>query len=122
MIEQNIVTEILNQLGYYTSGLDWGYILTFIIMAYALNKMMESKIGCKWFPWKIPTRYRVAILGFLYAILIFFVRGYELAQVELVFQSFLFAIVFHKMILEGLIKFLEKSLPQDSSGEGTGSK
>jgi hypothetical protein len=105
-----MTTEIWNQITAYVGGLDWTYIITFIIIAYGFNHN-KVKGGIK----KITnvqskTKYRVAIIGLLYGIAIYFIRGYKLNQVECLFQSFVFALVFHKLILEGLTRYIGKKL------------
>lgn len=97
-----IITEILNQVTHYLGGLDWTYILTFILIGYGFNhekmKKQLAKTGIK-----AKARYRMAIVGVLYGVVLYFIRGYEISQVELLFKSFVFAFVFHKMIVESLL-------------------
>lgn len=105
-----IVTEIWNQISTYVSELDWTYIITFIIIAYGFNHC-KVKGGIKQITnVKSQTKYRVAIIGLLYGIALYFIRGYQLEKVESLFQSFVFAVVFHKLILEGLTKYIGKKL------------
>jgi len=109
-MDTTIVTEIWNQITGYVSSLDWSYILTFIVIAYGINHS-KIKAGIK----KVTkvhsqTKYRVAIIGLLYAVALYFIRGYSLEKVECLFQSFVFAIVFHKLIIEGLTKYIGKKV------------
>ncbi len=109
-MDTTIVTEIWNQITGYVSSLDWSYILTFIVIAYGINNT-KVKAGIK----KVTkvqsqTKYRVAIIGLLYAVALYFIRGYSLEKVECLFQSFVFAIVFHKLIIEGLTKYIGKKI------------
>mgnify|MGYP003141457795 CR=1 FL=1 len=105
-----IIITIWNQLSSYVNELDWTYIITFIIIAYGCNhhkvKGGIKKITCI----SSKTKYRVAIIGLLYGIAIYFIRGYQLNQIECLFQSFVFALVFHKLILEGLTTYIGKKL------------
>ena len=105
-----MITHIINHLGHYVSSLDWAYICTFIIIAYGFNYsgvklFLEQLTGIK-----IKTRYRVLIVGLLYAIALYFIRGYNFHNVESLLQSFIFSIVFHKLILEGIEKYIGRKL------------
>lgn len=103
-----IMQEIWNQISNYVSSLDWAYILTFIVIAYGINHYWVKEKIKKATKVKSKTRYRTAIVGLLYGIGIYFIRDYELANVECLFQSFVFAIVFHKLIIEGVVAFIGK--------------
>ncbi len=122
-MDSTITTEIWNQLTAYVSGLDWAYIITFIVIAYGFNHT-TIKGGLKKLT-KITskTKYRVAIIGLLYGVALYFIRGYTIEKIECLFQSFVFALVFHKLILEGLTKYIGKKLQaktvnQESSANG----
>jgi len=101
-MDVQLIQEVFNQIKQYVIGLDWSYIMTFIIIAYGINhywirkKLKKTGLQSK-------TRYRIAIVGVLYGVALYFVRGYEIAQAEVLFQSFVFALVFHKLILESLL-------------------
>ena len=114
------VTQIFNHLTTYLVNLDWAYIITLIIICYSINsKAVTGKIR-KATGLKSKTRYRVAITGILYAVLIYFFRGYELAQTEVLLQSFVFAFVFHKLLLDKLIKWILPKINGDGDGNDTG--
>ncbi|QKX05375.1 hypothetical protein HN014_10765 [Aquimarina sp. TRL1] len=88
----------------YLNTLDWSYIITFILLCYAINhyaftQWIKNGLGIT-----LKTRYRVLLVGLLYGIVIFFIRAYTLSQIERLFRSFIFAVVFHKFILELLTK------------------
>ena len=105
-----LTEEIWNQITTYVSGLDWTYIITFIIIAYGFNHS-KVKGGIKKFTGvQSKTKYRVALIGLLYGVALYFIRGYQLEKVECLFQSFVFALVFHKLILEGLTTYIGKKL------------
>ena len=109
-MDTTLTTEIWNQITTYVSGLDWTYIITFIIISYGFNHN-KVKGGIKQITHvKSKTKYRVAIIGLLYGVALYFIRGYQLEKVECLFQSFVFALVFHKLILEGLTKYIGKKL------------
>lgn len=92
--------QIINQIIHYLNSLDWGYILTFILLAYSLN---TSKV-LDWFfcftKVKFQTRYRVLLIGILYGAFLFFLRENTISDIESLLQSFVFALVFHKLILD----------------------
>ena len=112
---QNL-TEILSRIQTYITSLDWQYIITFIITCYHFNhyKVKEGvQIITKT---QTRTRYRVIIIGLVYAVCLYFIRGYSLQKVENLFESFVFALVFHKFIIEALIYWLAKhGLPESIS-------
>ena len=97
------MTDILQQIVNYLSSLDWAYIVTFILIAYSIN---QFKIA-DWLYYvtkiKVRTRYRVLIIGLFYGIFLFFIRGYTIEKVEGLLQSFVFSMVFHKLILETIL-------------------
>ncbi len=107
------LSEIIVQIKNYMAGLDWQYIITFIIICYGINHYkvkqgLQKAIGAQ-----TRTRYRVVLIGILYGIGIYFLRGYKLNQIENLFQSFIFALVFHKFIVEALLYWLVRhALPQ----------
>ncbi len=106
------ITEILSQIGQYVAGLDWAYMLTFIIItiginSYCLNRKTDVVI-------KTRTRYRVVLIGLLYGVTIYFTRSYTIKQAEMLFQSFVFALVFHKLIVEAVLYWLVKQGLPDS--------
>ncbi len=105
---------VLEHISNYLNSLDWAYILTFILIAYAINHQKVKAFITRKFGITIRTRYRVLIVGIIYAILLFFIRGYELSQVETLLQSFIFAVVFHKLLIETII---EKVLPNTITGD-----
>lgn len=105
------MTEILTQVSNYLISLDWAYILTFIIITYGLNHYKTTSFFRDLFKISIPTRYRVLIIGLLYGVTLYFIRNYTVNKIECLVQSFVFALVFHKLILETL---LEKLLPNQN--------
>jgi hypothetical protein len=109
-----IITEIWSQITGYVSTLDWAYILTFIVIAYGFNHFKVKEGIKKVTRVKFSTKYRVAIIGLLYGIALYFIRGYTLEKVECLFQSYVFAFVFHKLIIEGIIKFIGKGVQKMS--------
>jgi hypothetical protein len=100
--------EIFNQVSNYLNGLDWSYILTFIIIAYGLNHYRATDFFHRFLKLKIATRYRVLIIGFLYGVVLYFIRGYQLKMIECLLQSFAFSVVFHKLLVEKFINVIAK--------------
>ena len=96
--------EIIKQITQYINSLDWAYIITFILLVYAVN---YSKL-LDWFyiitKIKIQTRYRVLLVGLIYGIFLFFLRGYATEKIESLLQSFVFAMVFHKLIIDKILQ------------------
>tara|TARA_R100001377_G_scaffold49580_1_gene28772 strand:+ start:587 stop:907 length:321 start_codon:yes stop_codon:yes gene_type:complete len=105
--------EILQQISNYLNSLDWAYILTFIVFAYGLNHYRATDFFYEVFKIKIATRYRVFIIGLLYGIALYFIRGYQLKMIECLLQSFAFALVFHKLLLEKFLNKLFQTKPKD---------
>ena len=99
-----ILSSITGQIVGYIEGLDWSYIVTFILLSYILNHSKVTakirrfiKITCR-------TRYRVAFVGLLYGVIIWFIEGTSTEHGEILFQSFVFALVFHKLIIDLLVR------------------
>lgn len=107
-----LITEIWNQIISYVTTLDWSYILTFIVIAYGFNHFKVKEGIHRVTRIKSSTKYRVALIGLLYGVTLYFIRGYTLEKVECLFQSYVFAFVFHKLIIEGIMRFIgNKVLP-----------
>jgi len=110
------LTEIIAHIQSYMTSLDWQYIITFIIICYGINHYKVKEGLQKATGTQTRTRYRVIIIGVVYAIGLYFLRGYRLQQIENLFQSFIFALVFHKFIVEALLYWLAKhALPESIS-------
>lgn len=99
-----IITNIQN----YISSLDWPYIITFIILCYGMNHYTLKSGLKKGTGTRLRTRYRVVIIGLIYGVALYFLRGYQPSHIENLFQSFVFALVFHKLIVEALLYWLAK--------------
>lgn len=112
-----ITNEIWHQITGYVTALDWAYILTFIVIAYGFNHVKVKEGIKKVTRVRSRTRYRVAIIGLLYAVALYFIRGYTLDKVECLFQSYVFAFVFHKLIIEGIMRFVGKKVLPEKIGK-----
>lgn len=84
----------------YLYALDWAYILTFIAISYGLNHPAVRSCISRTIGYTLRTRYRVLIIGFCYGVFVFFIRGYTLSGIERLVQSFVFSVVFHKLLVE----------------------
>ncbi|MGQ0827921.1 MAG: hypothetical protein ACT4ON_05965 [Bacteroidota bacterium] len=110
------LSEIISHIQNYMKLLDWQYIITFIIICYGINHYKVKEGLQKATGTQTRTRYRVIIIGVLYATGLYFLRGYKIQQIENLFQSFIFALVFHKFIVEALLYWLAKhALPESIS-------
>lgn len=109
-METAIGQEIWNQVTHYVTNLDWAYIITFIVIAYGFNHSRITGGIKKITKVKSQKKYRTAIIGLLYGVSIYFIRGYSLNKIEMLFQSFVFAMVFHKLIIESLMKFIGRKI------------
>lgn len=101
-----ILTSLLDQLLFYIVGLDWTYILTFILIAHVANTSKVRLFIKNLTGLEIRTRYRVVILGLAYGTLLYFLRGYDITGIELLLRSFIFTLVFHKLIIDTLLSYL----------------
>lgn len=118
-----LITEQFMQ---YLAALDWGYIFTFICLAYAFNHWQITQILAD-HGLKIPVRYRTLLVGIVYGTLIFFLRGYGAGQLESLVSSLVFSMLFHKLILDHLLqrilperiaRHLRKKKPQSPNDNG----
>jgi len=121
-METQIIQDIWEKI---YNSLDIPYIFTFIVICYAMNTKHVRNQIIKRTNLKARTRYRVAIVGILYGVLVFFLRGQKKEHIEILFQSFVTAIVFHKLIIDALVSYLinkgwlpRASQEQDKKEEG----
>ncbi|MEL6717557.1 MAG: hypothetical protein AAFO82_00075 [Bacteroidota bacterium] len=89
----------------YVINLDWTFILSFILLAYGI-RILNGK-GKKV---KIATRYLVAIVGTLYGVVLSLIQGYSPQYALVIFQSFVFAFVFHKLLIDKVVDFVNDQL------------
>jgi hypothetical protein len=110
------VAEITDKVRGYIAALDWQYIITFIIICFGINHYKVKEGLQKVTGVCTRTRYRVIIVGVVYGAGIYFIRGYKLIQLENLVQSCIFALVFHKFIIEAVLFWLVKhGLPESIS-------
>ncbi|MBS1635358.1 MAG: hypothetical protein JST26_05500 [Bacteroidetes bacterium] len=108
-----IITSIQN----YVASLDWSYILTFIILCYGINHYKVKEGLQKATGTQTRTRYRVILIGLVYGVILYFLRGYTIAHIENLFQSFVFALVFHKFMIESFLYWMAKHGLPESIGK-----
>ncbi len=109
----------ISKLMAYLGNLDWTYILTLIALSYFVVKdelIAKGKLGKVTWISKlrpafiaIPEAWRVFIVGVLYGSLLHFIRDYQGKDwIENLFNSLVFAMVFHKLLLNRLMSKLDK--------------
>ena len=104
---------IISNIQNYVVSLDWSYIITFIILCYGINNYKVKKGLQKVTGTQTRTRYRVILVGLIYGVALYFLRSYTIQHIENLLQSFIFALVFHQLILESIIYWLAKhGLPE----------
>ncbi|MEM9884339.1 MAG: hypothetical protein AAF849_00485 [Bacteroidota bacterium] len=89
----------------YVINLDWKFIVSFILLAYGIRILTgkSNKV-------KIPTRYLVAIVGTIYGVALSLIQGYSTQYALVIFQSFVFAFVFHKLLIDKVVDFVNDKL------------
>ena len=95
----------------YVLGLDWTYIMTFILIAYMINAEKVRNGLVKIIPVKVQTRYRVVFVGAVWGAFLFYIREYTFSQVEVLLNSFVFALFFHKIIIDAILSRLAPKEP-----------
>lgn len=100
---------VLEQFTIFLNSLDWAYIFSFMLITYLLNYYKVPEFIGRGLGIKLRNRYQVLIIGFIYAVIVFFIRGYELSKVLCLFISFLFATAFYKFILQVIV---ERFIPE----------
>jgi len=109
-MKTQLIVDMWRQITHYVVQLDWAYILTFIIIAYGINQSSITDKIYEKIKIRLHKKYRTFLIGFIYGIVLFFLRDYRINQIESLLQSFIFAFVFHKMIIDGLMKYLGRKI------------
>lgn len=108
---QGIAFEKISE---YMTSLDWPYIITLIILSHFISqdriikkgKLSKTKLlsDIRPFLLSIPKAWRVFLIGIIYGLFIYWVRSYSNKEtIEIIFQSLVFAMVTHKLLLEKLM-------------------
>lgn len=111
--------SIFQTLSNYVVSLDWSYIMTFILAAYLFNYSALTNGISKVIQVKARTRYRIALIGLILGVVLFLLRGYAIDKVEVLLHSFAFALVFHKLILDGIFQYLGGKANSGSPGNSS---
>ncbi|WP_027395140.1 hypothetical protein [Aquimarina latercula] len=108
---------VLEQFTNFLNSLDWAYIFSFMLITYVINYYKIPEFIGRGLGIKLRNRYQVLIIGFIYAVIVFFLRGYDLSKVLCLFISFLFATAFYKFLIQVVVeRFLPKKkieIPKD---------
>ncbi|TPN87120.1 MULTISPECIES: hypothetical protein [Aquimarina] len=100
---------VLEQFTSFLNSLDWAYIFSFMLITYVINYYKIPEFIGKGLGIKLRNRYQVLIIAFIYAVIVFFIRGYDLSKVLCLFISFLFATAFYKFLLQVVVeRFMPK--------------
>lgn len=94
----------------YLLSLDWYYIIPLILLSSLLvGDSSLKKFGLARPPqWmmNIPKGWRVVVVGLLYGAFLYWLRDYHQSDIEKLLQSFIFALVFHQLIIKVLFNGL----------------
>ncbi|MEL6927085.1 MAG: hypothetical protein AAFO95_00450 [Cyanobacteria bacterium J06600_6] len=107
-METPSILDIGQFIASYILNLNWTYILSFILLAYLAIYFKRSE------NLNIPSRYLVALLGLLYGGGLAIFKSYNIEQIDTLLQSFLFALGFHKLLIEKLVSFIQRKLTAGS--------
>ena len=100
---------VLTQFTNFMNALDWFYIFSFILITYVIQYYQIPQFIGRGLELQLKNRYQVLLIGVVYAILVFFMRDYDVKGIGTLIISFFFATVFHKFLLEVL---LERIVPK----------
>lgn len=92
----------------FLAELEWIYIITFILLCYGYQSL-EQQIEWKWIK-KIKKRFKVALIGLLYAPLYYLLFGLEKDQLGILFSSFLVSFAFHKLLVDTIIGTIKEQI------------
>lgn len=110
---ENIGEGIISNIIPFLNSLIWGYIITFILLCYGWQEI-EKSLNRKWI-YAIRKRFKVAVIGLLYAIVHYFLWGLEKEQIGMLFSSFLVSFTFHKLLIELLVNNIKSFFSQKES-------
>lgn len=101
-----LTTLLLNGLMDMAGKLDFSFIIPFVLIAHLVNSLPVRTRLKQLTGTASRTRYRTAITGIVYGTVLYFLRGYDLSHIEPLIFSFIFTLVFHKLLLDELFKTL----------------
>jgi len=109
MTQINIFDKLLEQLVLYINQLNWAYILTYILMAYAIKEITKSNPVIRKLSKYVHLQWWSLLCGVLYGFLFVFLWGYDIRKVLWLLQSLIFAIAFEKIIVTKLANLLKSN-------------
>ena len=109
-------TAILNMIPNYLGTLDWTYITTFTLLGYIFLRLPIRDWVQKRWSFKLRTRYWMAIIGFAHASIRAAALSMGGPELLTLFQSFVFAMIFYQLLLDSVVKWLERQLLQNPLG------
>lgn len=95
----------------YLSQLEWSFIITFILIAgYVCDdkRVLFFPEGIRNFLLRVPKIWRVLPVGIAYAAAIYWFRDYTRADSERMFNSLVFAVVFHNALWKYIAGMFQK--------------
>ena len=103
---ESLFVKITDEILGYLLKLDWSYILTLMLLIHLVNQKwittrIVNTVKISW-----ASKYRNALLGAVYAVVVYILRDYSPPMAESLFASFLFTLVFHKLVSEAIEKWI----------------
>ncbi len=98
---EHLAGEIIKNISLQLDDLQWSYILSFILLCYGWQEV-EKAVRWKWVD-KIKKRFKVALIGIIYAPIHFILWELQKEQLGSLFISFLVSFTFHKLLIEVII-------------------
>jgi len=96
--------------------LNWHYIISLMIIVNIFNKLIPlyKKISAFGYEIRLSASYRVAIFGFLLALLYFYLSGDRSRHlVQNLFESMLAAMCMHAWVFQYVFKYLDKKFAKN---------
>lgn len=112
-----IVNKFLAATGEYLGALDWGYMITLVVLMSVLNTLFPD-MTFKLFglELKFNKRYRVVIVAMILGIVFYLLSdSYGKAAVKMYLQSGIAAMVLHSLLIDRIAKFLVDRVPAVST-------
>lgn len=97
----------------YLDSLDWGYIITLMILVYLSNRLMSptTEFHARRMTFKINSAYRVLVFGFILASLFYwFDLNKGKGDMKLMFQSMIAAFAVYAIAFKYVTKYIDKKL------------
>lgn len=104
-----IVEEISKQILPFIGGLNWGYIVSFVVITQIFLSNEVELVGDLFEFTK--KRVKVAAMGILYAPFYYWLFDLEKGQLGLLFISYLVSFAFHKLIADTIVKKVIRHFP-----------